>query len=534
MSLELVLGALLFLVLIIGAGTVMVFKRRRDPSANRDSYVGSRFDSYLVHQFLKRGGIATLYLATDARDKSLVALKIMHEHLMEDRDLITKFLREGDILEVLNRKYPDAPIVRVYRHSRENNAPGGRPFIALELIDGPDLDDLLRRGRSFTHPEAARIIREIAIALSAAHAEHTWHRDVSPGNIMMHMRGNEIAGLTLVDFGVAKHEYLSSHTPDGSIHGKPPYMSPEQCRGQEIDGRSDIYALGILFFTLLEGHPPFMSKNPLEILRMHETVPLPPLSGNVPVQLRSMVERMLRKDRDERFQEMSGFLAELDAAMRTLDIAAFEPDVQESASDDHGGVMGTHMISTPGEVPLLSGARDHPAFRLTAIAVGVVAIVASLLWWLSTAGNVTGIRTVDSSMAVDSPVWLETPVGGSFYGEFAVSSADSAGFCGIAFGTLDRNDYYRVLIFPGGYAYERSQTKVLTRLSQHENGAVRLADENIVSLHVTNGKAYIYINGESGFPVEFVGTGEGSRRVGFVQDKGMKVTYRFNVRQIEE
>lgn len=120
--------------------------------------------------------------------------------------------------------------------------------------------------------------------------------------------------MRLIDFGVARHEYTSHGTLDGSIAGKPPFMSPEQCQGQAVDGRSDIYSLGIMLYTLLAGEPPFVGRNPLEVMRMHKeaAVPFPPA---IPEAAVPVLDRALAKDRDKRQRDITVFYNEL----RTLE-----------------------------------------------------------------------------------------------------------------------------------------------------------------------------------------------------------------------
>lgn len=312
MSLEIIIAILIFGFIIIAGLLIFLIKRSPDHNTLRIIRAGKQFDNYKIIRPIKRGGMATIYLARDVKMNRQVALKIMHENLVDDEDLITKFLYEGDILERLNRKHPDAPIVRVYRHSRESNDIHGRPFIALEYIDGVDLDELIRKGKRFSLQEILTIICETGKALSAAHKEDVWHRDVSPGNIIISEQIGGTQNIKVVDFGVAKHEYIGKHTPDGSIHGKPPFMSPEQCRNDIIDARSDIYALGVLFYTLVNGSPPFMSGNPLEIMKMHESSPAPELPESIPASVRNIIKKMLEKKPDDRYRSVDEILIEID------------------------------------------------------------------------------------------------------------------------------------------------------------------------------------------------------------------------------
>lgn len=314
MSLDFVLQiVILFIVLVLAILIFLIIKKKSKRAGKSGLDSGSVFDSFNILSFIKRGGMSSVYKATNIKTGDVVALKIMHESLMEDSDLVDKFLREGDILEQLNRKYPDAPIVKVYRNSRENNSPNGRPFIALELVEGIDLDNVIAT-QNLSIEHSVEIIRNILFALKCAHKEGILHRDISPGNIMVNFVGGQLSSIKVIDFGVAKNEYMNKHTPDSSIHGKPPFMSPEQCRNEKLDNRTDLYSLGVLFFTLITGSPPFMSKNPLEVMSMHQNDDLPPLPDSLPADVKMIIMKLLEKDPANRYQTADSVLKDLNAS----------------------------------------------------------------------------------------------------------------------------------------------------------------------------------------------------------------------------
>ena len=133
---------------------------------------------------------------------------------------------------------------------------------------------------------------------------------------MLCASGDGAPEVKLIDFGVAKNEYTQAKTLDGSISGKPPYMSPEQCRGETLDGRSDLYAVGVMMYTMLAGHPPFTDTNPLLVMRLHETAPVPPLPDDVPEPVCNLVMRLLEKDRSDRPASAAEVAAQLSALER--------------------------------------------------------------------------------------------------------------------------------------------------------------------------------------------------------------------------
>lgn len=314
---KLVLWLLLGLLAIAVAAVVFVavhVVRRQGMAVER--VATRRIDRYEVRDVIGRGGMATIYRARDTLGevRTPVALKVMDEAHLRDPDLVHKFLREGEILQELHDADPEAPLVRVYHFGNAAND-GGRPFIAMEYLEGQDLLRHLKAAGRLRLAEAARIVAGVSRALVPAHAAGVYHRDLTPDNVILTrtMRGGY--GLRLIDFGVARHEYTAHGTLDGSIAGKPPYMSPEQCQGKAVDGRSDIYALGIMLYTLLNGVPPFVSPNPLEVMRLHKEAEVP-FPDDFPGAARPVVEKALAKDRNARHRDIQTFLHEVEGLCR--------------------------------------------------------------------------------------------------------------------------------------------------------------------------------------------------------------------------
>ena len=288
-------------VAVIALAFVAVHAVRRAPAQRITT---RRLDRYEMREIIGRGGMATVYRATDTANRSMpiVALKVLDEVHLRDQDLVHKFLREGEVLRHLNQADPEAPLVDVFHYGRAGGD-SGRPFIAMEFLDGVDLLSHLKQRRRLPPGEAIRIVIGVARALIPAHSAGVYHRDLTPDNVILVERPKGGHHLRLIDFGVARHEYTSHGTLDGSITGKPPYMSPEQCQGEKVDGRSDIYALGIMLFSLINGSPPFTHNNPLEVMRMHkeQEVVYP---DTIPEIVVFFLRRALAKDRDDRYSEI--------------------------------------------------------------------------------------------------------------------------------------------------------------------------------------------------------------------------------------
>ena len=246
---------------------------------------------YKILRQLGRGGMATVYLALQESVQREVALKVMSPSLLADADFGERFLREARIAAKLHHRH----VVGVHDVGRE----GDHHYIAMEYLAGGTL--LSKDGEARSVPFALRVIREIAMALNYAHAKGFVHRDVKPDNILLREDGSS----ALTDFGIARASDSATHmTRTGTVIGTPHYMSPEQARGRPLDGRADLYSLGIVLYELLTGRVPFHADDSLAVGIMHITQPVPIL----PEQLQSLqplLNKMLAKQPDDRFQNGS-------------------------------------------------------------------------------------------------------------------------------------------------------------------------------------------------------------------------------------
>jgi len=253
------------------------------------------------------GGMSTIWLAQDSQGRN-VALKIMDEDMLDDEELVRKFVQEGEALERINQTHPEAPVISVYDYGYLN---GERPFLALEYLPDESLEKVIGHQEALSTAQALPVVRQVGMALSAAHANGIYHRDVKPENVFIVGRSSTFQ-IKLIDFGVARHEYVPRETMEGTLLGSPPYMSPEQASGGDIGSASDIYSLGILAYALLSGQPPFMDRNPLRVLEMHQDTEVPSLPDHVPQQVAELVYWMLEKDPADRPGAMWEVVGRLD------------------------------------------------------------------------------------------------------------------------------------------------------------------------------------------------------------------------------
>jgi len=271
-----------------------------------------RIGRYEIEETLGRGAMGVVYLARDPLIDRQVALKTLRvdldaEHVEEFRE---RFVREARAAGRLN--HPG--IVTV--HDVGDDPESGLMYIAMEYLQGRDLKQLLASGHRFRPSEVARIAADVAVALGYAHSLGVVHRDIKPANIILSDNGSA----KITDFGIARLE-ASNLTVDGQFIGTPNFMSPEQITGKKVDGRSDIFSLGVVLFTLLTGQRPFAGDTMHEVtLRIvQEASPIPSTLGeDIPAALNPIVLKCLEKDPERRFQTGDELAKVLGAVARSL------------------------------------------------------------------------------------------------------------------------------------------------------------------------------------------------------------------------
>ncbi len=273
---------------------------RPDPLVGRE--LNGRFT---VLRLIAKGGMGRVYHAVDLKRGIDVALKILDPSIPaagDEAEFHARFSIEVSIAAELRHRN----IVRVFDHGKTDR---GLYFIAMELVEGPTLADVLAHKGALDAGVAARVALQVAQALHAAHALNIVHRDLKPANIVLTDRGTPDELVKVLDFGLAKN--LSSEesvTQKGQFLGSPNYMAPEQIQGAPVDTRTDIYAFGILLYRMLCGRLPFEHRQPIRVFSAHVHEPVPPLtspSGTpIPEALRDIVLRTLEKLPSDRFASM--------------------------------------------------------------------------------------------------------------------------------------------------------------------------------------------------------------------------------------
>jgi serine/threonine protein kinase len=246
---------------------------------------GDEFGPYRIESILGRGGMGTVYLATHERLERRVAVKVITPALADDADFRARFLRESQLAASLDHPH----VIPIY----DADEVDGVLFLAMRYVDGPSLQQLIREDGPLGAGEVLRVAEQIGGALDAAHSADLIHRDVKPANILLAQPDHHAY---LCDFGLAKRTSSQALTRAGSFLGTVDYCSPEQIRGEPLDGRADIYSLGCVLFHCLTGEPPYARESEIAVLQAHLNDPPPAPSP----ELEGVFARAMAKDREER------------------------------------------------------------------------------------------------------------------------------------------------------------------------------------------------------------------------------------------
>jgi serine/threonine protein kinase len=256
-----------------------------------------KFSRYELREELGQGGMAAVYRAYDPLFEREVALKILKRELLNDPHVRERFERETKIIARLEH----SAIVPVYDVGHDNN----QLFFVMRYMAGGSLTERIEK-RSLLLSEIAHILQRVATALDYAHDRGVIHRDLKPGNILF----DEYNNAYISDFGIAKLARAANKLTSSGIIGTPTHMSPEQAQGEDVDGRSDIYSLGVILFEMLSGKMPYDATTPLGMAFKHATYPIPNIrdvNPNLPPGIDAVIKKVMAKDREQRYRSGAEF-----------------------------------------------------------------------------------------------------------------------------------------------------------------------------------------------------------------------------------
>ena len=360
---------------------------------------GTRLGRYEIHSQLGLGGMGEVYLARDRELERMVAVKVLPVEAASDRERMNRFIQEAKAASALN--HPN--IITIYEVSRDTPV----SFIATEFVEGQTLRQRMS-GLPLTTIEVLEITTQVASALAAAHAAGIVHRDIKPENIMLRSDGY----VKLLDFGLAKliEQYFPPadgqattlqmvKTGTGVVLGTVLYMSPEQARALPVDGRTDVWSLGVVLYEMLSGSLPFQGATATDIIVSiveKEPPPLTARSDDLPAELRRIVKKALRKDKEARYQTIADMLVDLRSLKQELEFEGRSAGVVLTDSDKSLKLLKTTEVGPAntgavGSIRTESHAPDtivriksHKG-KLVAILAGafLLVVVAVLKWQLS-------------------------------------------------------------------------------------------------------------------------------------------------------
>jgi tRNA A-37 threonylcarbamoyl transferase component Bud32 len=355
--------------------------------------VGQTVGNYRVLQKIGEGGMGAVYLAEHPVIGRKAALKVIHPQHSRNADVVARFVNEASAISRVGHEH----IVEVTDFGRTD---GGDFYFIMEYLEGRSLAEVIAAQAPFPPERALAVATQIADALAASHAHGVIHRDLKPENIFLVPRGEEPDFVKVLDFGLAKLVHDDGTAPHetraGIVMGTPYYMSPEQCEGaREIDGRADVYALGVVLFEMLTGKLPFGGGSEGEVLMKQMTMLAPAVRSlvpDLPPTLDAIVRRALAKKPAERYPTM----ASLGEAL--LAPEGHVPPIELPADADASGVMRAARPMSRAEIklhrvqqPVLG--RLHPARRRrmgrAVSSIGLAAFTSlalsagGTLWWIN-------------------------------------------------------------------------------------------------------------------------------------------------------
>ncbi|MHC4917281.1 MAG: protein kinase domain-containing protein, partial [Planctomycetota bacterium] len=327
---------------------------------------------YQIQERIGEGGMGVVYKARQVSMDRTVALKVLSEKYSSNSEFIDRFIREARSAGRLN--HPN--VIHVHDVSKA----GGRYFFSMEFIDGPTVKNLLKEKGRLPYRQSLEIITQAAKALEFAHENGIIHRDIKPDNIMLTSEGI----VKIADLGIAKSFEEGSISPEGvgqrKVLGTPHYMAPEQALGKAIDRRADVYSLGASFYHMLTGKTPFKGSTITELLKAHvheKLEPIQVLNRDVPEPVCFVVERMMAKSPEKRYDSMTRLLEDL--AKAGQDQGDIERLAPEESSIMPPAQAAAARAKAQAEAPRARAKAYNPTTNLIVMGAAILLVLGVLI-----------------------------------------------------------------------------------------------------------------------------------------------------------
>ncbi len=297
---------------------------------------------YKIVSELGRGGMGVVYKAHEESLNRFVAIKVLGDHLAADEQFLSRFTREARAAGAVS--HPN--VIPIYFIGQDD----GLHYFAMEYVSGRSVQAMIRSEGRVDNPRAAQIILQAAQGLAAAHDKGVIHRDIKPANLMV----DEGGVVKIADFGIAlPAEAQTRLTATGALMGTPGYLSPEQCMGETVDLRADIYALGVTYYEMLTGRMPFNAESPLALLRqiLQEDPPdVTQLNKDVDPTSRQILMKMIARNRDDRYQSCHELIGDLQDYLATRNVRSVTANLAMRSTAAAGAASTPTVNLTAGQV----------------------------------------------------------------------------------------------------------------------------------------------------------------------------------------